>query len=545
MSQLRFIRIVAVSCLLAAGVVAEEVRVRVTDTALHPVDRRLFGQFLERASWGEPGPEAFVDPATGQLPTNIVAMLKEMRLPVVRFPGGSDVDRIDWTDMIDNVPGRTGPRPVSQVTTNQIANRFGYDEFFALRDELGCETIVVLNVVDALTKRRPLSAAVAHAAGLVAYCNAPVGAKLPAGMADWAAVRARNGRAQPFRAEFFQLGNEWFMFHQQVSDATGLKDKALADWYVAVLHEFIKTIRAIAPDAILILDGNMGGGIEQMVLRDTLIREAARYATFHVYAPGPVGPVRRGTEPVAPGSLDLADWWYATASIPGTLVNGLNFGLGDQPRLARSLGYRIACTEWNWNGWGFQDARAPFETEHLPNAKEIGVAGFLHGLMRQGDTVEVATQSMLLGSHWSIATVRADPTGRNPPHYTPQGSAAALYTRHHGDRLLAIEHAPLAAHVQPFIVGRWTRWPETMPGTVAYLDLLVSADAQRVYVHAINRHFTDAQPLQVDLTALDINDTTAQHHRPSAVATSIEIKAGTLAVTLPARSVNIIEISRP
>jgi hypothetical protein len=47
---------------------AAEFKVAVKDQTLHRIDRRLFGQFMERASWGEPGPEAFADSVTGQLP---------------------------------------------------------------------------------------------------------------------------------------------------------------------------------------------------------------------------------------------------------------------------------------------------------------------------------------------------------------------------------------------------------------------------------------------------------------------------------------------
>jgi len=523
MFRLSSVRVLAATLLLATGWAAAEVRVRVTDQTLGPVDRRVFGQFLERASWGEPGPEAFVDAATGRLPTNIVALLKEMRIPVIRFPGGSDVDRIDWTDMIDNVPGRQGTRPVTKVTTNQITNRFGYDEFFALRRELGCEAVIVLNVADVLAKRR----SVLDTAGLVAYCNAPLGAKLPAGMPDWPAVRARNGHAAPFRVEYFQLGNEWFLFRQ----AHGIKVEASA--CLPVLHELIRTIRAIDPAAQLILDGNMGGA-EEPVLRDPVVREAVRYVTFHHYAPGPVGPVRRDGREVAAATLSVADWWYACATMPQYPT---------PPAFARALGYRLACTEWNWNGWGFKEAPAAFRAEHLGDAKALGVAGFLHGMMRGG--VELATQSMLLGSRWDIAAVRGDPTGKTAPRFSPQGGATAFYAQHHGNRLLAIEHAPLTAHAQPFIVGRWTRWPETMPVTVAHLDLLVTADDQRVYVHALNRHFTDAQSLQVDLTALGIADAVAQHHRPDAATAPVETKAGVLTAPLPPRSINIVEVPRP
>lgn len=41
-----------------------------------------------------------------RLPAEIVGMRRNMRIPIVRFPSGTDIDHIDWTDMVSNVPGR-------------------------------------------------------------------------------------------------------------------------------------------------------------------------------------------------------------------------------------------------------------------------------------------------------------------------------------------------------------------------------------------------------------------------------------------------------
>ena len=89
---------------------AEPVRIRVEAKELHKVDRRLFGQFLERPSWGETGPEIATD-TNGVLSAEVVSMLRAMQIPIVRFPGGTDVDYVDWTDMISNVPRRASERP--------------------------------------------------------------------------------------------------------------------------------------------------------------------------------------------------------------------------------------------------------------------------------------------------------------------------------------------------------------------------------------------------------------------------------------------------
>ena len=41
-------------------------------------------------------------------------LLRAMRIPILRFPGGTDADYIDWTDMISNAPGRDAEQGTSQ-----------------------------------------------------------------------------------------------------------------------------------------------------------------------------------------------------------------------------------------------------------------------------------------------------------------------------------------------------------------------------------------------------------------------------------------------
>jgi alpha-L-arabinofuranosidase len=122
-------------------------------------------------------------------------------------------------------------RPVSRGKDGKaITNRFGLEEYFALQKELGNQTILVVNLRDALVKKRPLAEAARIAAGMVAYTNAEVGQRLPAGMVDWPAVRAKNGRLAVQRVKYFQLGNEAWLMAPPVLKEMGLNDEAGAAW---------------------------------------------------------------------------------------------------------------------------------------------------------------------------------------------------------------------------------------------------------------------------------------------------------------------------
>jgi alpha-N-arabinofuranosidase len=534
------------------------IEITIHDQTLAEVDERLFGHFLERASWGEPGPESGLAPGTGHLQPKVVTLLERMQIPIIRFPGGTDVDFIDWRDMVSNVPGRGVERPVTVGHQGgEITNRFGLDEYFDLRDRLGCETILVVNFLDALSSKKPLEEAALHAAGLVAYANAVRGARLPDGMPDWPAVRARNGHPEPFGAEFVQIGNEWWVdrFRQRVRAGTGLSDRdALARWYLACLRAYIDRIRAVDAQVGIIIDGRMGGDLEEIVLADPFVKEQVTTVALHAYAPGPMDNVRRDGRDVAHREMSAEDWWYAWVSMPGEFsAAGENLALGDRLAPTASLGYEVACTEWNWNGWGVQriDPRPPLDP---PLAAGLGAAGFLNGLLRCAGRVRIGCQSMLVGSGWDISAVRVDPTGQTNPYYFPQGLATAFYARHHGPRLLATTTSQLPTFAQPYSVG-WSGPKER----VAYLDVVATADEDQLFLHAVNRHFDQGFALRIDVERPGFVPVSSRHHlfsgrlrrepqpgQASAVCQvetlELTVDEGRLALELPPRSASIVEI---
>ncbi len=99
-------------------------------TSSHALDHRVFGQFLERPSRGEHGPECdgALDPEQHRLRSELMAQIRRLGPPpVIRFPGGADVDSMDWHDLIDDAPGRvTAERPVRSfgpMVTEMDCNR--------------------------------------------------------------------------------------------------------------------------------------------------------------------------------------------------------------------------------------------------------------------------------------------------------------------------------------------------------------------------------------------------------------------------------------
>ena len=465
----------------------ETIEVKVHNRVLHEIDPRLFGQFMEKPSWGsEIGPEGSLIPGTHQLRPEAKELIRRMRIPVARFPGGTDVDYIDWLDMIDNPPGRPGERPLTTGHKgDQVANNFGYDEFLRLAEELDIEAILVVNFRDGFLDQDGPEKAARHAAKLVAYCNASVEAELPDDLAVWPRLRAENGHPAPYGVKYFQIGNETWAFSKKASE----------DHYLATLEAYIEAIDAVDPTVRIIVDGQP----EKLAAR--VYRQCGdRIDCFavHHYQPWKMSEIRRGGKPVDVAGVTAQDVWYAWVSVPGFDDRGQSVFRRSALDQARRLGYQVGMTEWNWNGWWRlpDGGQPPLDS---PFAKGMGAAGMLHAIMRSGDVVRLAAQSMLIGDGWGIHAIYCDRRGRTPAYMIPSGQVTALYSRYHGDKRLAVGLTPLPHYEQPYRlagIGPASR--------VAYLDLLATRNEKTLYLHAINRHFDRALSIQVDVSALKI-----------------------------------------
>lgn len=122
---------------------------------------------------------------------DVVDALKEIKIPVLRWPGGCFADEYHWKDGI-------GPKENRKVMVNTHwggvteDNSFGTHEFFELCDQLGCKTYVNGNVG---------SGSVQEMSEWVEYMT--FSGKSP--MAD---LRKVNGREEPWRVDYFGVGNE-------------------------------------------------------------------------------------------------------------------------------------------------------------------------------------------------------------------------------------------------------------------------------------------------------------------------------------------------
>jgi alpha-L-arabinofuranosidase len=510
--------------------------ITVHNTIMHQIDENIMGQFLERPSWGgEKGPEGALIPGTNQLQPAVLDSLKTIFVPVMRFPGGTDVEIMDWTDMISNAPGRqSSDRPVSTgVRGDEITNNFGWDEYYELAKELGSETVMVLNLTDAMENPDKADEYALHNVGLLAYCNARPGQPLPTGMPDWAAVRKANGYTEPFNFEYVQIGNElWLNRYSNINNAEN---------FVINVEKYVDLIEAIDPNVKVIADcwnDNIYSAIQSR------LGDRIDYLTYHVYKPWEIKEIKRNGSIVDGKTVPPEDIWQAMVAPLSCNDEGQVYEVHKPIDLIRSNGsnYKAAITEWNWNGW--------FSTPVSVNPKMahgIGAANFIHNLFRQADVVALANQSLLVGTSWGITGLRADATAAQLPEFLPQGMAARFYANHLGHSFHSISLENLEFYNQPYELQG------IKPNSkVAYLDAVATSDNDMLFVHIINRSFNDNQQATIDLSEFNPGDVvtvkrlrTDETNLDTGYITTeeFEISGNDLAIEFPPRSITLLKVS--
>ncbi len=489
-------------------------RICITPNAVHKIDSRLFGHFLEKHP-DEIGPDGALSPSGDQLAEPVIDLLRQMHIPLIRFPGGYAVDYVNWTDFIDQGGSGSAGRPASHLRDRDrtMPAGFGYDEFFALCDSLSAQPLITVNIRDGLLKRRPLQEAARHEAGLVAYCNAPIGSALPEGVADWPGVRQANGRETPYNVRYFQIGNEPWMYLGELKKQ-GMSKEEIRDWIVVCIDTYVRALRSVDSTITIIIDGHMEeiGGIPDLY---PAIREktgdAIQYICCHRYASWGIHKVTdESGNPLNLDSLSDEEIWNAWVAAPEIdSATGMSaFGRTGPFKAAPECGWRIAATEWNWNGWWELDKEHTPEKPPLNSqlAKGIGAAGFLHAVMRAGDIIDIACQSMLVGKQWPLAGVFAPGGDPEKAFMNPTGLVTALYSRFHGDSLLEVSFENLSFYRQPLSM-RWLRAKEK----VSWVDVLCTRRENKLFVHCINRRFDESQPAIIDYSAISSKRAAACH----------------------------------
>jgi alpha-L-arabinofuranosidase len=129
-------------------------------------------------------------PHAGGIRLDVIAALKHLRAPVLRWPGGCFADDYHWRNGI-------GPKNRRPATTNiwwkqTEPNSFGTDEFMALCHATGAEPYICCNAGSGTPR---------EAREWLEYCNF-------GGDSTLTRMRAKYGAPEPYNVKYWGVGNE-------------------------------------------------------------------------------------------------------------------------------------------------------------------------------------------------------------------------------------------------------------------------------------------------------------------------------------------------
>ena len=409
------------------------------------IDPRVYGHFVEHLErcvyggiWTENGE---------RLRADSLSLIRELRPPVIRYPGGNFASGYHWEDGI----GPRGQRPPRFDKAWQVSesNQVGTDEFVQFCRDVGAEPFLVVN---------DGSGTAQEAAQWVAYCNDPL--TTPQGER-----RAANGHLAPYRVRLWGIGNEvwgpWQIGHAPAEDYVGRLQS-----FAASMHEVDPSLRVVA-----VGNGPLSDAPDDpaALWNERVLRAAADsfdFLSFHVYQPEKEG---WG----APLSEDALHHTLCAAPLD---VERIIARMARQIRtLAPRLAIHVALDEWNV--WPMPPEGAPTMHRVVYTLRDaLYVAGMLNVFHRSAGDLAIANLAQLVNVLPLIVTDehRAIPTAIYFPFLLYRDmQRLALRSSAHGPSFNNQGLANISAHQR-----------------VPYVDITATKDAssRHMTVALLNRH---------------------------------------------------------
>ncbi|MGH3403837.1 MAG: alpha-N-arabinofuranosidase [Streptosporangiaceae bacterium] len=480
---------------------------------LGDLDRNVFGGFVEhlgRCIYGGLYDEGSALADSRGFRTDVLGLLRELRMGVLRWPGGNFVSNYHWTDGIG--PKESRPRRPELAWGGEEPNRFGTGEFMAYCAELGTEPYVCLNMGTGTLE---------EALAWVEYCNG-------AGQTAWAARRRENGHDEPFRVRYWGLGNEMYG-DWQVGAVS-------AEEYVRNAARWARAIRRLDPDALLVSCGMNGWNDWDRVVIDGLAHLVDLHS-LHIYT----------------GSDD----YWANVLAPHQAERAIRCAgaLIDRAAYTKKMARRPGIAYDEWNVWYRTDDGTLEERYNFSDALAVGT--YLNIFVRNCQRVRMANLAQMVNA---IAPIVTSPGAvATQPIYYP----VLLHAK-------AALDVAIDTHVSgPVVDGPASeprgRWPHRVgdlgPFTLVDAAATASAEPGRIALTLVNRGL-EAEPADIVLrdtssgsTVFDgvaeITTVTAERGPGARVLPDVEgacVTEGSekptgslLSLTLPPQSFTVIE----
>ncbi|WP_316858190.1 alpha-N-arabinofuranosidase [uncultured Cohaesibacter sp.] len=433
------------------------------------IDPRLYGSFVEhlgRAVYTgiyEPGHESADEQGFRQ---DVLDLVKELDVPVVRYPGGNFVSAYNWEDGIG--PKEQRPTRLDLAWHTSESNEIGIHEFADWAEKAGTEMMLAVNLG---------SRGLDEARAFLEYVNHPGGSY-------WSDLRKQNGRDEPWGVKLWCLGNE-------MDGPWQIGQKTAAE-YGRTAFETAKAMRAFDKNIELVVCGSSSPNMptypewEYTVLDYTY--DSVDYISLHIYFDNH----EQNTRNFLAKSVQLDTYIETIQSVIKTI----------KAKKRSNRDVYISFDEWNvWYHSAKQDKPilegkegwplAPPLLEDIYDFADVLVVGcMLNTFIRRSDIVKVGCLAQLVNVIAPIMTVKGGPAWRQTTFYP------YLFASRYG-RGMALD---LAVDVESYE----TDFAKQVP----YLDIagVLSEEDGGLSFFLVNRHESEAIDLTLSLEGFDHKD---------------------------------------
>jgi len=350
-------------------------------------DRRVLGAFLEHL--GRAIYTGLYQPGSPLADTNgfradVVREIKELGVPIIRYPGGNFVSGYNWLDGVG--PKQQRPTVLERAWNSIETNQFGTNEFIDWCRMVGTEPLLGMNFGTGTAEM-----AVAY----VEYCNLERGTK-------WSDLRRSHGYDSPHNVRYWCLGNEM--------DGPWQIGQLQAREYGRKARDAARQMRVVDPNLQLIACGSSGTNMPQYLIWDREVLEECYDQvdgiSLHAYYGNTQALTRNSAARYLAMNLDMDRQILEIAAVCD-YVQGLR-------RSSKRLW--LSFDEWNvWyrarSGDAVNGRRqfAPKLLEEVYNLEDaLLVGGFVNTLLRNAARVRIGCIAQLVNA---IAPLVTNDTG--------------------------------------------------------------------------------------------------------------------------------------
>ena len=341
------------------------------DFQVSPIDKRIYGSFIEhlgRAVYeGIYQPDSpFADEQGFRKDT--LEVVKELGVPVVRYPGGNFVSGYKWEDGVG--PRDQRPKRIDLAWSVVETNEVGLNEFTDWAKKADCDVMMAINLG---------TRGVAEAMELLEYCNLDQGTY-------YSELRKQHGYEKPHNIKLWCLGNEmdgpWQIGHKTAQE------------YGCLANETAKVLKGIDPSIELVVCGSSNSGMPTFGDWEATVLEhcydSVDYISLHTY----YGDGDHDTPTFLANNLDMDRFITDVASICDYI----------KAKKHSNKTIHLSFDEWNvWYHSHEQDQKlerwtqAPHQLEDVYDFQDALLVGsMLITLLRHADRVKIACMAQLV-----------------------------------------------------------------------------------------------------------------------------------------------------